>query len=459
MDPVLQVFQQQQGGSAGGEGFGNFFTAGRQLNLAQQRIDLERKADSRMQREQDTLLPIKAKLLQYDALNRGIEMGALLTDADVTSEMNAFLPKVNDLMVKFMRSPKGFSDEVLINEYQSLYSQNPWAFAAGNGAKIKQGMDAQLMQRDNWIKVLEHDKQLQERGLFLRSFNPKTGDIDIGIRDDEIRKQRAQNELRRLELEEARLMQSGDRNALAAIRLRKDALLSGIEIEGMPTPGFNQGAPSGAPQPSALAPDALQPSTAQPAPQAAPPITLRQVERPATTTTTTTLQKQNIAADQALQKLDTLTETIRATPEAFGLRGVGGELVETIRGQFDPNTDPKISNAREQAGLAFVELADSLRTDTGNMSRYEQERLKELGDTRTWKDYPARALGKAETIRKAVVAKKLRILKSLKGTPDDQLLRSISTLGDLAGLYSSGLIDEETAKRWHDLKRADKARK
>lgn len=444
MDPVLQVLQQARSGSAEGEGFGRDYFQGKQLNLMQQRLNMEK-------REQDALLPLKQKLLRYDALQRGLEMGTALTEEDVTLQMNAFLPKVNDLLLRFMRSPKGFSDDSLINEYQTLYSQNPWAFSAGNGARIKQGMDAQLMQRNNWIQVLEHDEELKKRGLFLRSLNPKTGDIDIGIRDEEMRRQRLQNEIRRLELEEARLSQSGDRNALASIRLQKEALLDNLQIQGLPAMS------GGLPKTSSDQPSA-SPTQTEPATNAPPAsVSFRPIEGPITRTTTVQLQKENIAADRALHKLDTLTDTIRSTPEAFGLRGVGGEILETVQGQFNPNLDPKISNAREQAGLAFVELADSLRTDTGNMSRYEQERLKELGDTRTWKDYPARALGKAETIKKAIIAKKLRIMKGLNAKPDDTFLKSIPS-SEIAGLYSSGLISKEAALRWHDLKRAEKGK-
>lgn len=177
MDPVLQVLQQARSGSAEGEGFGRDYFQGKQLNLMQQRLNMEK-------REQDALLPLKQKLLRYDALQRGLEMGTALTEEDVTLQMNAFLPKVNDLLLRFMRSPKGFSDDSLINEYQTLYSQNPWAFSAGNGARIKQGMDAQLMQRNNWIQVLEHDEELKKRGLYLRGVNPKTGDMDIGLRQE-----------------------------------------------------------------------------------------------------------------------------------------------------------------------------------------------------------------------------------------------------------------------------------
>jgi hypothetical protein len=274
-----------------------------------------------------------------------------------------------------------------------------------------------------------------------------------------------------LELRKNAAILRGDEQELRAIDLQIKALERGYKIDNIPqrTPSAPQ--PSGSqstpvtPPPSGrsgfepMAPmvvppqaDALSPSTVSP-----PRPTFTPVERPLTPAVVGQLQKEDIAADSALAQLNNLEEVIRRNPDAFGVVGIGQEVLEVIKGQLNPSSDPRISNARQQAGLAFVEMADSLRTDTGNMSRYEQERLKELGDTRSWRDFPERALGKAGAIKKMVIGKKLRILKRLKAQPDDQLLRSINSLGDIAGLVSSGLIDRKTAERWHALKQADKA--
>lgn len=184
-------------------------------------------------------------------------------------------------------------------------------------------------------------------------------------------------------------------------------------------------------------------------PAAAPAI--NRIERPPTAAVVTQLQKDNNAADSALTRLDVLERTIKANPDAFGVVGIGKELWESVAGQLNPTSDARVSRAREEAGLTFVELADSLRTDTGNMSLYEQRRLAELGDTRQWRDHPARALAKAETIRGMVVAKKLRTLNKLRATPEDSLLQLIPDK-EVAPLLRSGLLSAADAVRWHRLK-------
>lgn len=459
MDPVLQIFQQEQGGSAEGQGFGQFFAQGQQYNLQKQHLALQKKEEERLQKEQAVLLPLREKMLQYENLNRGLEAGKILGDDAVTTRMNEFLPQVNGLMIEFMNSPKGFNDPALIAKYQDMYAQNPWAFSAGRGAQIKQGMDAQLMQRDNWIKVLEHDDQLKQRGLYLQEIGPK-GDMRFAPRDD----LRRQNELERLRLERVRLQQSGNAQALRAVDLRIKALQEGVSIEGMPEPTFSPvqinpaapaapsaGEPTAAPSatppgaPVAPAPDALAPST----------ISLKAAERPTSASVTSDLQKKNIEADIALRKLDEAITTINQHPEAFGVRGVVGQAVESIQGQLDPSASADVTRAREKAGLAFVEIAKSLRTDSGNMSRYEQNKLAEIGDVRDWKTSPQQALAKFGEIRDALIAKKLRQLKSLSAKPDDSLLRRIPS-SEVSGLYSDGLLSKDDALKWYALRKAGK---
>jgi hypothetical protein len=85
------------------------------------------------------------------------------------------------------------------------------------------------------------------------------------------------------------------------------------------------------------------------------------------------------------------------------------------------------------------------------MSLYEQQRLKELGDTRSWRDYPARALAKAETIKEMIIAKKLRTMKALRQPPSDAMLLQIPS-SELAGLIRSGLLTKEDAERRYKAK-------
>lgn len=456
MDPVSQTLAQQTSGSAEGQGFGQFFVEGArlrqnrdQLNLASRRVAIEERQDKREQQKFDLMLPLLTKQQELTNTNLGIEATARQLQLDATTRLNAALPEIFQLQAEMME--KGPDDTGVREKLLDLSKRYGTAFAPGTpGGNLWLQAESAPMFESRMKRIIDAESKLKESGLYLRSSGTK-GDIDIGVRNDELQRERLDLQRERLLLERRRLQLSGDAQGLRQVDLELKALEQGFKVEGL---GNTSVGTSDATTPDATsAPSATTtPTTPTTPPAAAPPrqVTITPVERPPTTGTATDLQKKNVAADLALQKLDTLKDTIQQNPDAFGVRGVGGEIWETLRGQVDPNLDPRVSNARETAGLAFVELADSLRTDSGNMSLYEQKRLKELGDTRSWSEYPARALGKAETIEKAIVARKLRLVKTLNGKVDDSLLRRISK-PELGPLLANGLLTAEDAIRYYRL--------
>lgn len=243
-------------------------------------------------------------------------------------------------------------------------------------------------------------------------------------------------------------------NALARnVDRQLRGLSLGVEIQNLPAPPFGSTAPiQQAPIPTQPGAPGFEPMAPMIVPPQEPPAspTFKPVERPLTTGAAKNFQEDSIKLDGAIAALSRAQKVVQEVPEAFGIGGIGRELFETATGQINPNAPAKVSKARQEAGLAFVEVADMLRTDSGNMSRYEQERLRELGDIRDWKDYPERAAQKLDSINKMVIAKKIRIAKALKSKIDDNLLRSIPS-SEVIGLGSSGLLTEEEAQRWYRL--------
>lgn len=336
-----------------------------------------------------------------------------------------------DLMVKYGLGPDATQDQIST----ARASENEMSFMTRASKDMDKDVSGLVTPQDfdsngNWLPGS------QQRIL-------KAAPFTVGR---ELASERADIARANLEIDRAHL---GLRGIGTQLRARE----SGVAIDNLPgvPPPLS---PRQTPRPEAFDGVTVTPipsaTNAAPAPATAP--TLRTVERPLTTANVTALQKSDFEADSALVRLDILKRTIKENPDAFGVVGVGKEFAEILSGITNPNADATITKARQEAGLTFVELAESLRTDTGNMSRWEQERLKDLGDTRSWKDNPARALAKAETIQKLVIGKKLRVMKALRASPDDNFLRQLpNNDADIQALYDDGLLSLSDARRWHDL--------
>lgn len=170
-----------------------------------------------------------------------------------------------------------------------------------------------------------------------------------------------------------------------------------------------------------------------------------------TTETRTDVEKQSRAADIGLMELDKARKAVESTPQAFGVKGIVGEKVEQVRSQFGSTKTP-ITEARHQAAVTFVNIAKSLRVDSGNMSRYELNQLESIGDITGWESTPDIALTKVANLENALIAKQLRTGKSTNKRVDESLLRRIKS-SEVAGLVRENLLSVEDAVRWHQLKK------
>lgn len=173
-----------------------------------------------------------------------------------------------------------------------------------------------------------------------------------------------------------------------------------------------------------------------------------------TVATQTRLQEQAMINKEALTTLGGAVDGILATPESIGVRGVFGELIEKVRGQLSPGAamDTPITDVRQKASIAFSRIAPALRVDSGNMSKYELNKLEQAGDVLSLEEAPQTAVRKLNNLQAVIVGRQLRLLKTQGKIPDEVLLRQIQG-EEIAGLIQEGLLSREDAMRLYQLKR------
>lgn len=171
MDPVSQVLAQQQSGSAGGQGFGQFFVAGQQHGLARERLKLEQKQEERLQKRDDMLLPLQASLIGAQVANLGVEAVINTQKAQITTAINAALPEINELNMQFMAAPDGFANEELRKKTAVLAKKYFLAFGpdtpGGNllmGIKAAAMFEQQMQQMDQVFKRLQPGESMSLPG-------------------------------------------------------------------------------------------------------------------------------------------------------------------------------------------------------------------------------------------------------------------------------------------------------
>lgn len=183
MDPITQIFQQQSSGSAEGQGFGQFAVAGAQLNLSQQRLDLDRKQEERLRKESDVLTPLRAEMFRLQAVNAGVEAVASLQKARTIEAANEELPTIYQFHQLIANSPEGVNDPIIRRQIFERSVKIPRAYAPGTpGGDLWTMLQSGPYFRDKMQTLTEADKTLPP-DRYIRSFNPKTGDIDIGLKE------------------------------------------------------------------------------------------------------------------------------------------------------------------------------------------------------------------------------------------------------------------------------------
>lgn len=189
MDPVSQTLAQQQSGSAGGQGFGQFFVAGQQAGFASRRLDLEERQERRMQRREDVMLPLEKQVKEYAVIDMGIRARANADKFNSTVYSNAILPELYQLEMAFAQSPLGYEDPEIKKQVWELQSRFPRAFAKGlPGGDLLQNMIAVPMQRREFQLKLDMLEKVPAgtsvTGVGSRDFPPRTAtDTTADIRN------------------------------------------------------------------------------------------------------------------------------------------------------------------------------------------------------------------------------------------------------------------------------------
>ena len=421
MDPVSQVLAQQDSGSAQGQGFGQFFSEGvrqrqnqESLNLSKRRMSLLERQD----RRDAQLLPLKKDMLSMQIAQAGMALALDRNKLAAQTELTAALPEISALEVDFMRSPDGYATPELIERARVLSQRYPRAFAEGMpGGDLLLSIKSVPMRNQQFKEILGRLGQLPTGSSFnIPGFGAMSRDLpSTGAMPGTFStfgKQIADYHA---------LLAAGDQEGAT---LMKSKLLSDAEGQGFAIEFDSNGRVT---------------SIRQGAGASSVPASVQ-----------AKAQEKLASADVALFEVLKLRDTIIAQPEAFGLRGIGTSIVESLKGQVDRNAPAPVSAARHQAAITFQRLADGLRVDSGNMSRYELDQLKDIGDTRGWEDTPQKAFDKANNIINAVVAQKLRALRTVGQPADDNLLRLIPS-SEVDGLISNSLLSPADAHRWFKL--------
>lgn len=183
MDPVTQVLAQQQSGSAGGQGFGQFFVAGRQDARQREQLNLARRQEDRLQQRQNALLPAERAMMGLEIADAGIrfESNRMKLANQVTS--NKALPEILALENYFMESPQGFKDQDGIRAFRQLKDRYPQAFVeGGSGQKLLQLIQMPVITDWQLQRVAEVEKRLKG-GQVSSKIDPKgqvTTEIQVG---------------------------------------------------------------------------------------------------------------------------------------------------------------------------------------------------------------------------------------------------------------------------------------
>ena len=171
-----------------------------------------------------------------------------------------------------------------------------------------------------------------------------------------------------------------------------------------------------------------------------------------TTSTRAQVEKQLLSGAGGLEELGRGITLMRENPSAIGPTGIVLEFMETAKGILNPLSDQElpVTETRQQLELAFTQIADTLRVDSGNMSLYERLRLEKAGSVTGMWNHAGGAIRKFENLQRAVVGKQLRGYKTLKQPVPDSLLRIVEER-EVLGLAQSKLLTEEEARRWWKL--------
>lgn len=173
MDPVTQTLAQQQSGSAGGQGFADFFLKGaqmaqnrRQLDLSERRLGIE----ETQARQSNLLFPLIKKAKEQELENLGLEVAINLQKKEMITEQNKALPEILAIQMEAMQSPKGFASPEIISKVRELSTRFPAAFSGGDGLDLMTSLKGAQMREMQLLQFEEIARDLEQRKTRLRSF-------------------------------------------------------------------------------------------------------------------------------------------------------------------------------------------------------------------------------------------------------------------------------------------------
>lgn len=428
MDPVSQIFAQSGAGGASGQGFGQFFAEGVQSGQRQQQLNLATRRQQFEEQQSSMLMPLQMEATRLQNEQTGIQVQMLFKQQQQQNAALAKLPELIDIQRRFSLSPQGYADSELLDAAQTIFRQAPTLTEHSVGKEILGSAAAAPKLDTAFSAIIQANKRLQGTGLYVQRLDergrPVLGETNRAAVPDKLE---IADEMSRLQSLIA------NPNTPPTVKQQAENQLANIQA-----------------QMGASSMEVLDPQTGN--------IIMRQTtgRQPAAATggptpaNLTEINKQLMSSDTALHELDRAEQAIRTQPSAFGVRGVANELLEVGRGVIDPNTPAPVTDARNEAGIMFTKIAESLRVDSGNMSLYERRQLEKVGDITSWRDNPRAALDKVTNVRNAIVGKELRLLQEKGAKPKDALLRRIPA-SEVPALVDSGLIDQETLLRWREV--------
>jgi hypothetical protein len=181
MDPVTQTLAQQQSGSAGGQGFGQFFVAGQQNARQKEQLNLARRQEDRLAERQRTLLPYEKALMGMQVIDAGLTAHSNRLKLENQIISNQGLPEILALENFFMESPNGYKDADGIAAYKQLYSKYPQAFSEGAvGHALRMRVQAPVM----FDAEMDRLEKARQRFPNLQRLDPKSGEITLSPRYD-----------------------------------------------------------------------------------------------------------------------------------------------------------------------------------------------------------------------------------------------------------------------------------
>lgn len=240
MDPVSQTLAQQNSGSAGGQGFGEFFVKGmelgqnrRRINLAERKLEMEERGQQRDFAERDVLFPLEAKLRSLQNRALGAELVAKISQAEQVTQVDSSLPSIYQLGLEFARSPQGFSDPVLMEQAETLAMKYPKAFAPGTpGGDLLTNIRAAPMFKHKFQEVRKKLEEVQQAGFGGRAALDEKGGVKLELTTpDALDQARLSMEQARLEIAKQNALLRAEEIGLSKERMNASNMLRLQQLE------------------------------------------------------------------------------------------------------------------------------------------------------------------------------------------------------------------------------------